>query len=193
LDDLYIAYPELIEVLLEKYCTKDFCSDFPRSSFVFKILSAILFNETALSKETKKLIINAFVEVSEQFLSHYYNEDLLNNEDFIITLPYNHSSAWYLIKANKFKNENPLEYVKILRTALQKIPQAKSIVEFLIEELQAEEEKKKQEQIKNAAPELLQMAEQLKAMLAAFPADSPELLAIKQSPVYKQVAFLMED
>jgi hypothetical protein len=37
------------------------------------------------------------------------------------------------------------------------------------------------------------MAEQLKVMLSAFPENSPELLAIKQSPMYKQVAFLIED
>jgi hypothetical protein len=56
-----------------------------------------------------------------------------------------------------------------------------------------EEEKKKQEQIKTASPELVTMAEQLKTMLKAFPPNSPELLAIKQSPMYKQVAFLIEE
>ena len=57
----------------------------------------------------------------------------------------------------------------------------------------SEEEQKKQEMIKNAAPELVAMAEQLKTMLSAFPENSPELLAIRQSPMYKQVAFLIEN
>ena len=52
---------------------------------------------------------------------------------------------------------------------------------------------RKEEQIKNASPELVAMATQLKTMLAAFPPDSPQLLAIKQSPMYKQVAFLIEE
>ena len=84
-------------------------------------------------------------------------------------------------------------YIKTLKEIIQKIPQAKQIVEFLIEEFKNEEELKRQEKIKTASPELLAMAEQLKTMLKAFPENSPELLAIKQSPVYKQVAFLIED
>ena len=76
---------------------------------------------------------------------------------------------------------------------MKKFPPAKEIIEFIIEEFQTEEEQKKQEQIKNASPELVAMAEQLKTMLAAFPPDSPQLLAIKQSPMYKQVAFLIEN
>ena len=76
---------------------------------------------------------------------------------------------------------------------MKKIPQAKEIVEFLIEEYKKEEEQKKQEQIKNASPELVAMATQLKTMLSAFPENSPQLLAIKQSPMYKQVAFLIEE
>ena len=63
----------------------------------------------------------------------------------------------------------------------------------MIEEIKKEEELRKQEKIKNTSPELLAMAEQLKTMLAAFPTNSPELLAIKQSPMYKQLAFLIEN
>ena len=51
----------------------------------------------------------------------------------------------------------------------------------------------KQEMIKNASPELVAMAEQLKTMLSALPENSPELLAIRQSPMYKQVAVLIEN
>ena len=101
--------------------------------------------------------------------------------------------SWYLVKANSLKDSNPLEYIKTLRTALKKVPQAKDVIEFLIEEFKNEEELKRQEKIKNTSPELLSMAEQLKTMLAALPPNSPELLAIKQSPMYKQVAFLIED
>ena len=86
-----------------------------------------------------------------------------------------------------------MEYIKTLRLALNRIPESKPVIEFLIAELQKEDAKKKQEQIKNASPELIALAEQLKTMLSAFPEDSPELLAIKESPMYKQVAFLIEN
>ena len=81
----------------------------------------------------------------------------------------------------------------VLKEIIKKVPQAKQIIEFLIEEFKNEEELKRQEKIKNTSPELLQMAEQLKTMLDALPPNSPELLAIKQSPMYKQVAFLIKD
>jgi hypothetical protein len=76
---------------------------------------------------------------------------------------------------------------------LAKVPQAKSVVEFLIEEFQKEEEQRKKANVTEATPELIAMAQQLKTMLSAFAPNDPQLLAIKQSPLYKQVAFLIEE
>ena len=108
-------------------------------------------------------------------------------------IPEQHLFCWYFVKAATIKETDSLEYLKTLRVALEKVPKSKAIVEFLIENFQNEEQQKKQEQIKNASPELIALAEQLKTMLSAFPEDSPELLAIKESPMYKQVAFLIEN
>ncbi|MBE6749311.1 MAG: glycosyltransferase [Ruminococcaceae bacterium] len=191
---LSMCAEELSDSLCEKYFTKEFCNNYPRASFSFNLLTTILLNTNIkLKNEMKNSFLNAFVDVAEQYLGYHYNPELLNDDKYIDCLAETHAFAWYLVKANKFKEENPLEYIKTLRTALNKVPQAKQIVEFLIEELQKEEESKKQEQIKNASPELVAMAEQLKVMLSAFPENSPELLAIKQSPMYKQVAFLIEN
>jgi hypothetical protein len=98
-----------------------------------------------------------------------------------------------MVKASELKNENPLEYVKALQNTVRRVPEAKGVIELLLNEMKNDEEKKRQEQIKNASPELVAMAEQLKVMLSAFSPDDPQLLAIKQSPLYKQVAFLIED
>ena len=138
-------------------------------------------------------LINNFIFVADEFLNTCYNTELLKNEKHITCITTTHLFAWYLVKANNLKETNSLEYIKTLRVLLNKIPESKQVVEFLIEEFQKEESNKKQEQIKNASPELIAMAEQLKTMLAALPENSPELLAIKQSPMYKQVAFLIED
>jgi hypothetical protein len=126
-------------------------------------------------------------------MTECYNENLLENAEYINCIPNLHLFSWLLVSAFKEKNENPLSYIKTLKEIIKKIPQAKQIVEFLIEEFKNEEELRRQEKIKTASPELIQMAEQLKTMLSAFAPNSPELLAIKQSPVYKQVAFLIED
>lgn len=185
---------EIIEVLTDDFCNTEHRYEFPYTSFIFKLLLNMLLNNSqALNSELKITLINAFLKIAKIYLNSCYNSELLENEKYITCISTPHLFAWYLVKANNLKETNSLEYVKTLRVLLNKIPESKQVVEFLIEEFQKEESNKKQEQIKNASPELIAMAEQLKTMLAAFPENSPELLAIKQSPVYKQVAFLIED
>jgi len=194
INDLTNVAEEIVDVLSEYYCNPEKLNNFPYISFFYNLISIILANENvALSNDNKVKLINTFLVVSDSFLRNCYNPELLKNEKSVSCIPTLHLFSWYLIKATKEKEQNPLEYIRTLKTSLKKVSQAKHIVEFLIEEFQNEEEQKKQEQIKNVAPELIAMAEQLKTMLKAFPENSPELLAIKQSPMYKQVAFLIED
>lgn len=194
INDLAKVADELSDILINEYCTDSFCNLFPQTSFIYNLLLVILTGtNVSLSDETKTKLIDTFIFVANKFLTTCYNPELLKNEEFIVCIPTLHLFSWYLVKASKLKSEKPLEYIKTLRSLLNKIPQAKQIVEFLIENFQKEAEIKKQEKIKTASPELLKMAEQLKTMLSALPENSPELLAIKQSPVYKQVAFLIED
>ena len=185
---------DIINELLEYFCNKEKTKDFPQISFVFNLFINILLNNSGdLPDKTKTLLTNKFIEVANVYLASCYNPELLENEKEILCIPTLHLFSWYLVKANKHRVEKPLEYIKTLRTLLKRIPESKPIVEFLIDNFQKEEEVKKQEMIKNASPELVALAEQLKTMLSAFPENSPELLAIKQSPMYKQVAFLIEN
>lgn len=194
INDLAKIADELSDILINEYCTADYCNCFPQASFIYNLLLVTLTgNNVSLSDEIKSKLIDAFIFVADKFLVSCYNSELLKNEEFIVCIPTLHLFSWYLVKANKLKSENPLEYIKTLRTLINKIPQSKQVVEFLIEIFQKEAEIKKQEKIKNTSPELLKMAEQLKTMLSALPENSPELMAIKQSPVYKQLAFLIED
>ena len=185
---------DIINELLEYFCNKEKTNDFPQISFAFNLLLNILLNYSEVSSDNyKAMLINKFIVIADTYLTSCYNSELLKNEKEILCIPTLHLFSWYLVKANKHRVEKPLEYIKTLRTLLKRIPEAKPTVEFLIEQYQSEEEQKKQEMIKNASPELVAMAEQLKTMLSAFPENSPELLAIRQSPMYKQVAFLIEN
>ncbi len=193
-DDLSISKNEIIDSLTNTYLKTDNACSFFYISFFFNLSNEILFNRNSpLSSSNILKLLPQYLIIAEKHLNICYTTTILENEDYVSCLQETHLLAWYLVKASNLKDENSLVYIKTLRTALQKIPQAKEIVEFLIEEYKKEEEQKKQEQIKNAAPELVAMAEQLKTMLSAFPPDSPQLLAIKQSPMYKQVAFLIEE
>lgn len=192
--DLIQNIPQYINPLLN-FCAIKETSKLYEISFFFNLISNLLVNDNfvKLNVLEKENIIKTFISISENYLKYCYNKELLENEELMSCVPVTHLFAWYLIKADSIKNTDTLEYVKTLKTLLKKIPQAKQIADFLIEKFKNDEEKKQQEKIKNASPELVAMAEQLKTMLATFPENSPELLAIKQSPMYKQVAFLIED
>ena len=69
----------------------------------------------------------------------------------------------------------------------------KELVNITLEELQKEQKKLEAEKQLSASPELVELAKQIKVMLDNYPENSPELLTIKQSPVYKQVAHLIEN
>ncbi len=194
INDIINVTEEIADIVTNHYCKTENLKTFPQISFVFNLLLSVLFcNNIELNNELKSTLINKFVFVAERYMTECYNENLLKNPEYINCIPNLHLFSWLLVNAFKEKNENPLGYIKTLKEIIQKSPQSKHIIEFLIKKFNDEEELKKQEKIKNDSPELITMAEQLKTMLKAFPENSPELLAIKQSPMYKQVAFLIED
>ena len=163
-------------------------------SFYYNLLFSILLsNSHKFTSEQKIILSYYFYRISEIYLNTCYDTDFISDENNISCLPPTQLFSYYFVKAMEAKSDNSLEYIRLLRIALKKLPQAKQIIELLIEDYKNEEEKRKQENLKQTTPELIAMAEQLKAMLSAFPKNSPELLAIKQSPLYKQVAFLIED
>ena len=78
------------------------------------------------------------------------------------------------------------EYLAALRKALNACPGQKEIVQFLLDRFL--EDSRPQ-----ASPELLELAERIRAILAAYSPDDPAVAAIRQSPAYQQVAWLIED
>ncbi len=183
---------EIALPLTEYYCNNPKDLDFPHISFIFNLLSTIIFSNT-LNNDLMKKLLNKFLVVAEIYLNSCYNSEFLKDETNYNFIPPLHSFSISILNAFKIKAENPLEYIRILKATIKNLPQAKIIIEFLIDDFKNEETRKKQEEIKNATPELVAMAEQLKLMLSALPENSPQLLAIKQSPAYKQVAFLIEN
>ena len=183
---------EIVVSLTEYYCNNPEDCEFPQVSFIFNLLSLIIF-EKSLKNESREKLLNKLLLVAEVYLNSCYNPDLLKDENNLDFISPQHSFFFLLLKAFRIKAEKQLEYIHILKSALKKLPQSKILIEFLIENFKNEEKHKKQEELKKATPELVAMAEQLKIMLSALPPDSPQLMAIKQSPAYKQVAFLIEN
>lgn len=194
INELTKSSGEILDVISEHYADMSKFNSWPHVSFIFNLMLSLVFNtEESLKPEEKSKFLKAFVIIANEYLNTCYNPELLKNEESVAFIPVLHLFCWYLVKATNEKDAHPLEYIKTLRTALAKVPQAKSVVEFLIEEFQKEEEQRKKANVTEATPELIAMAQQLKTMLSAFAPNDPQLLAIKQSPLYKQVAFLIEE
>ncbi len=130
-------------------------------------------------------LCRAFSEIERAFLPRYYADDLLSDEN-IHLLPPMHRFGWYCGKAFwALDAGDSAAYVRLLRQGLEVCPEGKPMVEFLLRQL--EESRKVQ-----STPELLTLAEQVRALLAQYPADDPAVEALKQSAAYQKVAHLIE-
>ena len=85
------------------------------------------------------------------------------------------------------------EKIAYLHSAINQDSSMKKLITFATEELKKENEQNQAKKQFDASPELLALAKNIKLMLDNYPENSPELIAIKQSPVYKQVAHLIEN
>ncbi len=121
-------------------------------------------------------------ELSALYLDTIYNPDLLTEEDLSV-LPGMQRFGWYYGQAlAAWEHDNELGYIRALRAGLKEAPAMRDMVEFLIEH-----------KPKTAAQrQLEELAEQVRAVLARYPADDPAVAALKQSEVYRKVAHLME-
>lgn len=130
-------------------------------------------------------LCRAFAKIEGAFLPGYYAADLLCDEN-IRLLPPMHRFGWYCGKAFwALDAGDSAAYVRLLRQGLESCAEAKPMAEFLLKQL--EDSRRVQ-----ATPELIVLAEQVRTLLAQYPADDPAVEALKQSAAYQKVAHLIE-
>lgn len=130
-------------------------------------------------------LCRAFAKIEAVFLPRYYAADLLCDEN-IRLLPPMHRFGWYCGKAFwALDAGDSAAYVRLLRQGLESCAEAKPMAEFLLKQL--EDSRRVQ-----ATPELIVLAEQVRTLLAQYPADDPAVEALKQSAAYQKVAHLIE-
>lgn len=130
-------------------------------------------------------LCRAFAKIEAVFLPRYYSADLLCDEN-IQLLPSLHRFGWYCGKAFwALDAGDSAAYVRLLRQGLESCAEAKPMAEFLLKQL--EDSRRVQ-----ATPELIVLAEQVRTLLAQYPADDPAVEALKQSAAYQKVAHLIE-
>ena len=125
-----------------------------------------------------------YADLSSTYLDNVYNPDLLNEEDLSI-LPM-HRFAWHYRRAlSCLETGDELGYIRALRAGLDTAPAMKDMVDFLVDHAPKPQPA--------PSPELLALAEQVKAALAQYAPDDPAVLQLKATPAYQSVASLLED
>lgn len=172
------AASELLEKALEGAGTQD-------RSWA-RALALALVNACKWEDEEAGLrLARQFAKAEAAFLPLCYAPEALGAEELPL-LPPMHRFGRHCVRAfDALDGGDAAGYVRCLRQGLKGCESAKPMVEFLLEhtpELQAPP----------PDPELLELAEKVRTMLAAFPADDPAVAALKASPVYQEVAHLIE-
>lgn len=127
-------------------------------------------------------LMEQFRAHSVDYLCNIYNPELLNEED-IWTLPAGRRFSWYLWQADRlWETGDQAGYVRTLRSGLNAAPAMRRVVQYLL----------KHQPPLAPAPELLEMARKVQALLAQYAPDDPAVAALKQSEAYQKVACLLE-
>lgn len=130
-------------------------------------------------------LAKTFAEVEKAVLPRYYAADMLQSE-LIGLLPPLHRFGWYCVQAfDALEAGKKADYVRLLREGLTSYSGMKPMVECLLNQLE-------EEQVQ-ALPELLRLADQIRILLAQYPANDPAVVALKQSEAYQKVAHLIEE
>lgn len=158
----------------------------PRLQFLFQLLSAALRGADWDCWDGLDELCVHFGQVADKYIPALYHPAVLAEEENWVALPGLHRFALYLLRANAaLAQGDQLGYVRALKAALGVAPAMKGMVDFLLKQLEAQ-------QRQNASPELLELAEKVRAILAQYPPDDPAVAALKQSEVYQRVAYLIE-
>lgn len=142
-------------------------------------------------KEYTSQLLDIYLALTSEFINWYYNPEIIC-EQTIDVLPSMHAFAWFIFKYSEEKKNNNLKAcIYWLKKALKVLPNMNSMVKYLLNNV--ENDMSKIEIPKEVAPELMMLAQKVKAILSSYPENDPAVLAIKQSEVYKQVAHLIEE
>lgn len=136
--------------------------------------------------ETGLALLRWFAQIEAALLPLQYTPQMLAEQNAAL-LPPMHRWGLYCAWALKALDAGqPQEYLALLRRGLAACPGQKEMVQFLLDRFMEDARPK-------ASPELLALAERIRAILAAYSPDDPAVTAIRESPAYQQVAWIIEE
>ena len=190
MNQIVSVLPNIGKDVVEKalaYSEPDRIIDLQRLSFVFSLLAVVLAKKDTLKGEQGEQLCQRFADVSGVYLCEIYNEAVLGDEEAIGCLPELHRFAWHYVRA--WEQRETAQFFDLLRDALHQTSEMTHMIGFLSERM-IEKDKARRAA---ASAELIELAEKVRQILAAYPENDPAVVALKQTPVYQQVAFLIEE
>ena len=136
--------------------------------------------------ETGLALLRRFAQIESTVLPLLYTPQALAEENAALLPPMHRWGLYCALALNALDSGNPQEYLAILRKGLKACPGEKDMVQFLLDRFMEDARPK-------ASPELLALAEQVRTILAAYDPNDSTVVALKASPAYRQVAWLIED
>lgn len=128
-----------------------------------------------------------FAQSEKEYLHWFYNPELLCPKSLNL-FPALHRFGWYCTKAfEALDSEDASAYVRELKNGLDACPEANAIAKYLMEQTPQLAPCRQ-----GASEELLNLAEQVRKLLSAYPPNHPAVAAIKKSDAYRKVAELIE-
>lgn len=166
---------------------RDTQGDWQRMAWEWALVQAAVQNCRWDRTEEGWTLVQAYLRAEKAFQTSCYAPEALR-EDHLAILPPVNRFGWYCIQAFAARKAGrAVEYVRLLREGLRACPAMKHMADFLLEntpELQAPPE--------SPAPELLELAEKVRALLAQYDPADPAVAVLKASSAYQKVAHLIE-
>ena len=161
-----------------------------RRGLAMAAVKTIRWDDKELDEEQVMELARQFAQAEKAFLPVCYTERALC-EDGLFILPPMHRFGWYCVQVfDALDSGDAVNCVRLLRSGLDVCGNMKGMVEFLLKRIK---EMERASRIAAAQPELAELAQRVKLMLARFSPDDPAVAELKKSPVYQQVAWMIED
>jgi len=142
------------------------------------------------SCEQGMALAKAFADVERVFLPLCYSSQALEELGPELLPPIHRFGLWLSRAFDALERQDRTEAVHLLRESLDATSAGKDMVEFLLKEIERQERK---QAIHSAPPELMELAGKVKDILRRYAPDDPAVQALKNSPVYQRVAWLLEE
>lgn len=175
--------------ILPKLCAKflSYVENVPaltpeQQSWYSSLASALLAEKKWDSQTQAVALCRCFAQVDQELVAQMYLPQMLT-EDCIHLIPIGHRFSWYLKQAFEAIQTGDLKAsIAILRKALESAPVYNAAIDALLDYVST----------LNSSPELLALAEKIRGILSQYSPDDPAVQAIKQSPAYQKVAYLID-